>query len=225
MSLAKLGMYTTADSYRNVGSNHITNFSYDEAGMVLYVQFYNKSRYKYYGVARGLYEGLKASTGSHGTYFWRNIRGTFPCELMQDDILANTREQSPRKDSVIYKLNPELLKLDTLDEQEKQLNKEFKAQSISSEEYYNSLSSMEVKRDKLILTLEKKGYFAIDEEDIEEEELAEYSQEKASSNSINIGEGIIATLRVVNDIALFTLKVALSLITVFFGLAAVFMKK
>lgn len=143
--------YTTNEKYRPVGSNHLTSIRYDEDSLSLFITFYTGAHYVYYGVPKGLYEGLMESP-SHGTFFWQNIRQRFPKKLLAGPVNDGMEE-------AIKNICPELYKLDKLDIEEKKLSKSFKGGLLSEEQYEGLLRVIYSKRDKLCKTLEKLGYF------------------------------------------------------------------
>jgi len=153
MPNAKVRHYTTNDPYRPTASNHIMGIKYDEAGMVLYMSFYNGAKYKYYGVPKGLYDGMMASTGSHGTFFWANIRPKFEGILITEDEMPT---EAPRSRLERFK---EEARLDVLDQEENRLNKRLRRNEIGYRDYNRVMIAIEKERDTLCSQLEAKGYF------------------------------------------------------------------
>lgn len=157
------GYYTTDQSYRSVGSNHLSKIRYDEPNMLLYIEFYNGAKYKYLGVPKGFYDGMMKSN-SHGVFFWENIRQKFPYELISND--SHIQPKPIHKPSVppTTTLFPENKRLDKLDKDEKELNNLFNKGKIDNDEYRIMLYAITIEKDKLIAKLEAKGYFGKEEE-------------------------------------------------------------
>ncbi len=156
MPNAKTRYYTTDDTYRPTASNHIMGVDYDEDSMVLYMSFYNGAKYKYYGVPKGLYDGLMASTGSHGTFFWENIRPRF------DGILIPNIEPEDNHETIAD--YPELDKLNSLDTYERYLKRQLRLGAVSPSQYSQVVIKITQERDRLTSLLESKGYFDEQEE-------------------------------------------------------------
>jgi KTSC domain len=57
-------------------STAIEHISYDEAGCELHVKFVGGGTYTYYGVAKSVYEGFRASS-SRGTFFNNFIKSRY----------------------------------------------------------------------------------------------------------------------------------------------------
>jgi len=153
MPNAKVRYYTTDDKYRNVGSNHLSEISYDSESKVLYITFYNGAKYRYFGVPKGIYDGLVAATGSHGTFLWENIRGVYDTELMLNDPMP---AEAPRSRLERFK---EEARLDVLDQEENRLNKRLRRNEIGYRDYNRVMTAIEKERDTLCAQLEDKGYF------------------------------------------------------------------
>ena len=65
----------------SVHSSLLARMSYEADRTMLHLEFRDGSRYRYFGVPRAMYEGLCVAP-SKGAYFNRQIRGTFPYELL-----------------------------------------------------------------------------------------------------------------------------------------------
>lgn len=57
-------------------SSNVAGFTYDQASRVLTVEFKNGTRYSYYDVPEGLFDGMKAAP-SKGQFLAQNIKGKF----------------------------------------------------------------------------------------------------------------------------------------------------
>jgi len=64
---------------QSVSSSNIASIGYDNATEVLEVEFLNGSIYEYRNVSSVVYEELM-SAASHGSYFNREIRMSYPYE-------------------------------------------------------------------------------------------------------------------------------------------------
>jgi hypothetical protein len=60
-----------------VSSSNLREVGYDAASQTLEIEFHSGGVYQYYGVSPDVYEGLM-SAGSHGRYFYYQIRGAYP---------------------------------------------------------------------------------------------------------------------------------------------------
>jgi len=63
-----------------VESTTLLALAYDDAHMVLRLEFRSSAIYHYYGVPAAVHEALLGAP-SKGSYFNRVIRGRFPCAL------------------------------------------------------------------------------------------------------------------------------------------------
>jgi hypothetical protein len=57
-------------------SSNVAGFTYDQAARVLTVEFKNGTRYNYFDVPEGLFEGMKTAT-SKGQFLAQNVKGKF----------------------------------------------------------------------------------------------------------------------------------------------------
>lgn len=169
------GYYTTDQAYRNVGSNHLSRIAYNPNDLVLYIEFYNGSKYAYYGVPKGLYDGLMKSP-SHGVFFWSNIRQVFPFDLIDEfpnssPAISNNPKKLQKNSSnseLVGNILPENKKLDVLDKQQQELDRLFKNNSIGYSEYEKLSYIIDKKKEPLLVKLEKIGYFEEPDQVLEE---------------------------------------------------------
>lgn len=175
------GYYTTDDPYRHVASNHINGWKYDADNLTLDVEFYNGSRYRYFGINRGIIDGMERSP-SHGAYFWSQIRQRFPYELIQKatgsvssslgakGVLSQGKSSKPSQNVIqseikqLYLAFPSLKKLDALDTKELALEKLYDSGSLSATQYAIAKDKLDLQRDKIVVALEKEGY-SFDQDD------------------------------------------------------------
>ena len=139
--------YTTDQEYRAVASNHISAIKYNKISLELRITFANGAIYQYLGIPLALYQGLMASP-SHGVFFWRNIRQRFPYNLIKN-----------QSDTAIEQVCPELKQLDALDLSESKIRKKYNNGEIDIDQHDNLLNVISTKRAKLIIRLEKVGWF------------------------------------------------------------------
>ena len=65
-----------------VSSSNVAEVGYDEKLLLLYVRFHSGLLYRYKGVTRMEFDGLR-SAPSVGSYLHRNIKNAFPYERVE----------------------------------------------------------------------------------------------------------------------------------------------
>jgi hypothetical protein len=216
------GYYTTDQEYRAVASNHISEISYDAESLNLYIKFYNGAYYVYYGIPKGLYDGL-ISSPSHGVFFWENIRQRFHYDLLNEAQAKPGKGNIEAPSSILSEIYPELVKLDKLDVKEKKLTNDFNKGRIPFGEYDRALVYIQTERDKLCTKLEKKGYF--------EQELApesgndskptwEAHMDTVVSLAIWVWIGVVSCYKLI----LWTIRACLMIVGVMAGIVFALMK-
>jgi hypothetical protein len=149
-------MRRSTQKYIPTASNHVYAIKYNQRDRILTVKFHNKAVYEYLNVEVGVYEAMLQSR-SHGCFLWDHIRGKY-----------HFRKLKPNEDksAISSIICPEQEKLNSLDDNEEELTKEFRKGLISKEEHTNLLNVIKTKRERLMKKLEKDGYFS---EELEEE--------------------------------------------------------
>lgn len=210
------GFYTTNQQYRATASNHIYGYKYDKPNLTLYIQFYNTAVYKYLGVQPGVVEGFEKAQ-SHGVFLWQNIRQRFPYSKIGNKPLGYLSQL----DNPYYELFPDLAKLDKLDEQELKVRKQYEKGSISSKEFHRFMDILELKKEKVIVKLEKDGYSFDEDDDSQDSQDPDSSTGTGLGNVGNICNGLLAALGVIGEVALILMKGTAQIMGMFVALGAI----
>jgi hypothetical protein len=210
------GYYTTDHKPRHlaISSDYIKSVRYDKETMCLYVIFYNDQEYKYYQVPEEFYTGM-LKAGSHGTHFYHTIRQSFSFDLLDEDgnvirsggpskptgtSTLNFKDKPILTPSISNKAVPELAKLDALDVQEAQLNKELNKRIITQEQFNSVTTVIKNKRDKLIKKLEKDGYFPKEDIEYNQDEVVSELENQQLNKAINQAVNLERWARVKNKV-------------------------